>query len=75
MMAPLSRAVCLAVGMLLAVLLASAQSSATTLPKLPSLFGGSFALSDHDGRAVTDQDFRGRYMLVGTSKDRPFVGG
>ncbi len=26
--------------------------------------GGPFALTDHHGRAVTEQDFRGRYMLV-----------
>lgn len=34
------------------------------LPVLPRLFGGPFALTDHDGRAVTDQDFAGRHMLV-----------
>jgi protein SCO1/2 len=26
--------------------------------------GGPFALTDHTGRAVTDEDFRGRHMLV-----------
>ncbi len=26
--------------------------------------GGAFTLTDHTGKAVTDQDFRGRYMLV-----------
>lgn len=26
--------------------------------------GGPFALVDHDGRRVTDADFRGRYMLI-----------
>lgn len=26
--------------------------------------GGSFQLTDHTGRRVTDKDFRGRYMLV-----------
>ena len=26
--------------------------------------GGPFTLTDHNGRRVTDQDFRGRYMLV-----------
>ena len=31
---------------------------------MPSLFGGPFALIDHDGRAVTDKDFSGRHMLV-----------
>ena len=33
-------------------------------PTLASLFGGPFELVDHHGRAVTDRDFRGRYMLV-----------
>ena len=26
--------------------------------------GGPFTLTDHHGRAVTDQDYRGRYMLI-----------
>lgn len=29
-----------------------------------ALIGGPFALTDHTGKRVTDQDFRGRYMLV-----------
>ncbi len=29
-----------------------------------ALVGGPFSLLDQDGRRVTDQDFRGRYMLV-----------
>jgi protein SCO1/2 len=29
-----------------------------------ALVGGPFSLVDHTGRKVTDQDFRGRYMLV-----------
>src|SRR5690606_11015171 len=29
-----------------------------------ALVGGPFALTDHTGERVTDQDFRGRYMLV-----------
>lgn len=29
-----------------------------------ALVGGSFTLTDQTGRRVTDQDFRGRYMLV-----------
>jgi len=31
---------------------------------LPLDLGGPFALSDADGRRVTDADFRGRYMLL-----------
>ena len=30
----------------------------------PLTFGGPFALVDHTGRAVTDVDFRGSYLLV-----------
>ena len=29
-----------------------------------ALIGGPFTLTDHNGRRVTDQDFRGKYMLV-----------
>lgn len=29
-----------------------------------ALVGGPFSLIDHNGRAITDKDFRGRYMLV-----------
>ena len=29
-----------------------------------ALIGGPFALTDHTGKRVTDQDFRGRNMLV-----------
>ena len=29
-----------------------------------ALVGGPFTLTDHAGKRVTDQDFRGRYMLV-----------
>ncbi len=31
---------------------------------LPLDLGGAFALVDHTGRAVSDEDFRGRFMLV-----------
>jgi len=35
-------------------------------PPLPleNLFGGPFELVNQDGQAVTDRDFRGRYMLI-----------
>ena len=29
-----------------------------------ALVGGPFTLTDHNGKRVTDQDFRGRYMLI-----------
>jgi len=34
------------------------------VPGLPISIGGPFALVDHTGRAVTERDFRGFYMLV-----------
>ncbi len=33
-------------------------------PALEELFGGPFALTDHNGRAVTDETFRGRFTLL-----------
>src|SRR3546814_14687242 len=32
--------------------------------RLEKNVGGPFALVDHHGRAVTEQDFRGRFLLV-----------
>src|SRR5262245_59223420 len=29
-----------------------------------ALVGGRFTLTDHNGRRVSDQDFRGKYMLI-----------
>ncbi len=34
------------------------------LPELSALFGGAFTLVDQDGNIRTDQDFRGKYMLI-----------
>jgi cytochrome oxidase Cu insertion factor (SCO1/SenC/PrrC family) len=31
---------------------------------IPVSVGGSFALTDHHGKAVTDADYRGKYMLI-----------
>ncbi len=45
------------------VLLWSAGTAAQPTA-LPLDFGGPFALVDHTGRAVSDEDFRGRFMLV-----------
>lgn len=36
----------------------------TTKPEAAGGLGGPFELTDGSGRRVTDQDFRGRYMLV-----------
>ncbi len=45
------------------VLLWSAGAAAQPAA-LPLDLGGPFALVDHTGRAVSDEDFRGRFMLV-----------
>lgn len=36
----------------------------TALQNTRALIGGPFSLSDHHGQAVTEQDFRGKYMLI-----------
>ena len=43
----------------------AAQPAGRAAPApLPLDLGGPFALVDHTGRAVSDEDFRGRFMLV-----------
>lgn len=44
-------------------LAAAAPPPPSPLP-LDKLFGGPFALTDHNGRAVTDETFRGRFALL-----------
>lgn len=39
------------------------QNAATTVQSAVPI-GGPFALTDHTGRAVTEADFRGKYMLI-----------
>lgn len=39
------------------------QSSAVTLPK-DTQIGGPFSLVDHRGRAVSERDYAGRYLLI-----------
>ena len=41
-----------------------AAPSGPARPDLAALFGGPFSLIDHDGRPRTEQDFRGRFLLV-----------
>lgn len=41
-----------------------ALSAPSLADPLAGRFGGPFSLTDHNGKAVTDADFRGRYMLV-----------
>lgn len=62
----MGRAVCLMVALWLALAgAASADPGHEGIQgKLPSLFGGPFTLTDHNGRLVTDQSFAGRHMLV-----------
>jgi protein SCO1/2 len=42
----------------------SASQPALYTPLSPPTRGGPFSLVDHTGRAVTDKDYRGRFMLV-----------
>jgi protein SCO1/2 len=46
------------------LLMAAAMVWLTGTASPPAAIGGPFALTDHHGRAVTDRDFRGRYLLV-----------
>jgi protein SCO1 len=41
----------------------AAEKQYPTLP-FASDFGGSFRLTDHTGRVVTDEDFRGQYVIL-----------
>ncbi len=43
--------------------LSSVAASAADSP-FPFKIGGPFSLTDHDGKSVTDKDFRGRFMLI-----------
>ena len=45
-------------------LAAAAPPPPSSPPPLEALFGGPFALTDHNGRAVTDATFRGRFTLL-----------
>ena len=40
------------------------SSPPSSPPPLEALFGGPFELTDHNGRAVTDETFRGRFTLL-----------
>jgi len=55
-------------GMTALALIPEARERLLPAPNVKSwgqaLIGGPFALTDHTGRRVTDEDFRGRYMLV-----------
>ncbi len=41
-----------------------ANSAGTSPDRLATQFGGPFTLTDHNGRRVSDRDFRGRFILV-----------
>jgi protein SCO1/2 len=55
-------------GLLLFALAGGGQAAepgrARAAPPLEKLFGGPFSLVDHEGRARTEKDFRGRFMLL-----------
>ena len=51
-------------GVLVLLWSAGAAAAAARPGAFPVDLGGPFALMDHTGRAVSDEDFRGRFMLV-----------
>ena len=51
-------------GVLVLLWSAGAAAAAARPAAFPVDLGGSFALMDHTGRAVSDEDFRGTFMLV-----------
>jgi protein SCO1/2 len=53
-----------ALGGAAALVLTRSEPSAKVTTSGKALVGGPFTLVDHTGKTVTDQDFRGRYMLV-----------
>lgn len=56
-------AVCLAASLLILTAVLPRAGNATP-PALENLFSGSFDLVDHTGKARSDKDFRGRYLLI-----------
>ena len=48
----------------LVLLWSAGAAAAARSAAFPVDLGGPFALMDHTGRAVSDEDFRGRFMLV-----------
>jgi len=51
-------------GVLAGALSLALTCGAAQADPLANRFGGPFALIDHNGRRVTDKDFRGRWLLV-----------
>ena len=47
-----------------AVSRAEGQAAPQAADPLAGRFGGPFTLTAHDGRRLSDQDFRGRFMLI-----------
>ena len=54
----------LCLALLLAAPLPSVAASSDEGPPLPIKFGGPFSLTDHHGERRTDEDFRGRFLLI-----------
>lgn len=52
------------VGILAALTLQGSNDTSTANQPRKALIGGPFALTNHLGERVTDQNFRGKYMLV-----------
>lgn len=53
-----------AASLALAPTVSVAQTSKPAADPLAGRFGGPFALTDHNGQRVTDQTWRGQYMLI-----------
>ena len=60
----LRRAAGIGLALLLVAPLPSMAASSDEGPPLPIKFGGPFTLTDHQGERRTDEDFRGRYLLI-----------
>jgi protein SCO1/2 len=66
---PTRRTLFLAIAILAAALALGGAALLRWLPTSPTgtgtaLVGGPFSLTDHNGKAVTDKDFLGKYMLI-----------
>ncbi|MCF8473369.1 MAG: SCO family protein [Emcibacter sp.] len=46
------------------MLISQPKDTPTAAQNIKALIGGPFSLIDHHGKNVTDQDFKGKYMLI-----------
>lgn len=57
-------AICVILGLSVAVVSPSGAAPAPKVPEMGKLFGGSFELVDQDGKTFTDKDLLGSYSLI-----------